>query len=522
MLRKHTWLKCSTILVGIVIVLGGASPVYAHGFGDRYDLPVPLWLYLAGAGAAVAFSFVVIGVFVRGTPGLHGYPRFDLLRWPVGRFAAHTASLFVIKLASVLLFVLLVLTGVLGDQAPDENLTPTFVWVIWWIGLAYLSAFVGNAWALLSPWKIIFGWADSLYRRLNSGERLSLEFSYPRRLGVWPGVVLFGVFAWVEVVYPGSADPGTLAKLAFAYSFLTWVGMGFFGKHTWLRYGDAFSLAFGYLSRFSPTEVRIRNQAICDACSSECRNRDGECVDCYECFELAESDEREWNLRPFAAGLVSNEEVTPSQMVFVLLLLATVTFDGFTATPAWATIVRNSISSFWFLGGHALTAVSTVGLITFPFLFLAVFWGFSALMTAFAGAGTSVGNLARTFIYSLIPIALAYHLAHFFSFLLIQGQLIVPLASDPFGFGWDLFGTTEYQVDIGIINARLAWFTGVAAIVIGHIVAVYVAHLFAVRLFTERWRALRSQYPMLGLMVGYTMVSLWILAQPIVETATNP
>ena len=516
-MSKHTWVRWAATLVAIAIALGGTSPAYAHGFGDRYDLPVPLWLYLAGAGAAVALSFVIIGVFVRGTPGLHGYPRFNLLRWPAGRLAAHPATLFVIKLASALLFVLMVLTGLLGDQKPSQNLTPTLVWVMWWVGLAYLSAFVGNAWALVNPWKIIFGWAEGLYRRVDPEEQLSLDLPYPQWLGIWPGVVSFGAFAWVEIVYPGSAEPANLARLALAYSLVTLVGMVLFGKHTWLRHGDAFSLAFGYLSRFSPSEVRVRDEEVCDACSVECRNRDGECKDCYECFELAENDEREWNLRPFAGGLVSHEKVTPSQMSFVLLLLATVTFDGFTATPAWETIVSDTYSSFSFLGGQALTGVGTVGLIVFPILFLGVFLGFSALMAVFAGARTPAGDLARAFIYSLIPIALAYHFAHFFSFLLIQGQLIVPLASDPFGFGWDLFGTSDFRVNIGIINARLAWFTGVAAIVIGHIVAVYVAHLFAVRLFPDRERALRSQYPMLVLMVGYTMVSLWILAQPIVS-----
>ena len=125
--------------------------------------------------------------------------------------------------------------------------------------------------------------------------------------------------------------------------------------------------------------------------------------------------------------------------------------------------------------------------------------------------------MARAFVFSLVPIALAYHLAHFLSFLLIQGQLIIPLASDPFGFGWNVLGTAGYQVNIGIVDARFAWFTAVAAIVAGHIIAVYLAHVIAIRTLRDRPLTLRSQYPMLGLMVGYTMVSLWILAQPIVE-----
>ena len=126
-------------------------------------------------------------------------------------------------------------------------------------------------------------------------------------------------------------------------------------------------------------------------------------------------------------------------------------------------------------------------------------------------------DMARLFSYSLIPIALAYNIAHYITLFLIQGQLIIPLASDPFGSGWDLFGTANYSLNISIINARILWFLSVALIVIGHVLAVYLAHRVAIRTFTDRTIALKSQYPMLSLMVVYTVVSLWIIAQPIVE-----
>ena len=117
-----------------------------------------------------------------------------------------------------------------------------------------------------------------------------------------------------------------------------------------------------------------------------------------------------------------------------------------------------------------------------------------------------------------MPIAVAYHLAHYLSFLLLAGQLIIPLASDPLGFGWDLFGTTLYRLDIGIIDARFVWLTSVASIVLGHIIATWLAHETALTIFKTAARARRSQYPMLCLMIAYTVTSLWILAQPIVET----
>jgi hypothetical protein len=125
--------------------------------------------------------------------------------------------------------------------------------------------------------------------------------------------------------------------------------------------------------------------------------------------------------------------------------------------------------------------------------------------------------IARSFAFTLVPIAIGYHVAHYFTFLLIQGQYIIPLVSDPFGFGWNLFGTAGYRVDIAIVDARFAWWTAVTAILIGHIAAVYLAHVKAMQVLDTRRLALRSQVPLTALMVVYTFVSLSILAEPIVE-----
>ena len=504
----------------LVVVLAAAgvaliaNPVAAHGFGERYDLPVPLWLYVAGAAATVALSFVMIGFFVRKPSPSHHYPRLNLLRWRAGRALVHPAVLLPVKGASAALFLLVIAAGLVGDPVPERNLAPTVVWVLWWVGLAYLSALVGNVWALINPWNTIFGWAEGLYRLFGIPGELSFRRPYPRRLGVWPALLLFLAFAWIELVYAGSAVPARIAQLVIVYSVITWGGMLLYGREEWLRHGEAFSLAFGLLARFAPTEVRVAGVSVCDGCPVECKDMDGQCIGCASCFHRASPGERQLNLRPWAVGLLRNETVSPSLMLFVVLLLSAVTFDGFTATPLWSRIVR----SLWSVAPD-LTVIGSLGLALFPVLFIGVYLAVTSLMTAAGGRRLPVQDMARAFVFSLIPIALAYHLAHFLSFLLIQGQLVIPLASDPFGFGWDLFGTAGYRVNIGVINARHAWFAAVAAIVLGHVVALYLAHVIALRTLRGRVAALRSQYPMLALMVGYTMVSLWILAQPIVETA---
>jgi hypothetical protein len=126
-------------------------------------------------------------------------------------------------------------------------------------------------------------------------------------------------------------------------------------------------------------------------------------------------------------------------------------------------------------------------------------------------------EIVRSFAFTLVPIAIGYHLAHNHTFLLIQGQYVIPLASDPFGFGWNLFGTAHYRVDIAIVGATFAWYTAVIAILTGHIAAVYLAHRKAIEIIDTRSAALRSQVPLTALMVVYTFVSLSILAEPITE-----
>ena len=252
--------------------------------------------------------------------------------------------------------------------------------------------------------------------------------------------------------------------------------------------------------------------------SGDCPDQSGECTNCYECFQ--EASEPQCNIRPYAMGLSHNEKVTNDGLAVVVLLLATVTFDGFSATAGWVDFQSAVVNVFSgqldYAAFDSRTLADTMGVLLFPVAFFLTFLVFTYFVAGVTGGELGAWDLARAFAYSLIPIALAYNIAHYITLLVIQGQLIVPLASDPFGIGWDLFGTAAYQVDIGAINARVVWYLSTSLIVVGHILAVYLAHLAAVRLFVDRSTAITSQYPVLALMVMYTVVSLWIIAQPIV------
>jgi hypothetical protein len=390
------------------------------------------------------------------------------------------------------------------------------VWVVWWVGLAIVAAFVGDLWALINPWRTLFAWAEALWRRLSGGRALAFGLPWPEAAGVWPAVVLLLAFAWLELVFPEPAVPANIAWMALAYSAITWTGMLLFGRERWLRHGEVFAVFFGLLARFAPLEIRVEGARPCAACGLGCRDLDGACVNCAACFAHAAPSEREWALRPYAVGLLRNEPVPVSMVAFVLLVLAAVLFDGLSATPAWWAFEDRLLAALAPAGLSPLVT-RTLGLIGVWLAFVGAYGAICRIMAAATEERLPAGAIARRFVLTLVPIAIAYHLAHYLSFLLIQGQYVIPLASDPFGRGADLFGTAGYRVDIAVVGARFAWYLAVVAIVVGHIVAVFLAHVQAMVILPERRPALRSQVPMTALMVAFTVISLSILAEPIVE-----
>ena len=465
-----------------------ATPAAAHGFGQRYDLPIPLAYYLVGTAAAVAVSFLIVALFARERAPSHRPIDVDLLATPIGRVLASPLPVFALKFVALAAFIITIVAGLRGDQNPYRNIAPTLVWTIWWIGLAYVSALLGNLWAVINPWRTIFEAAETIYRVVRGRSELSLRLPYPPALGVWPAFVLLLAFAWIELVYPNPSVPRVIAWLAIGYSTLTFAGMLLFGCRRWLERGEVFTLVFGTFARFAPLELRTGAQ-------------------------------RALRLRPFGAGVLDAGAVSTSMMAFVLLLLASVLFDGALGTPEWGLLERALAADLPGPGDLKLTLLRTAGLVAFWLVLFGAYIGTAALMSIAVGGHVAPLAVARHFALTLVPIAIGYHVAHYLTFLLVQGQYIIPLLSDPFGFGWDLFGTAAYRVDIAVVGARFTWYAAVTAILLGHIAAVYLAHRKAFELVDTRAAALRSQVPLTALMVVYTFVSLSILAEPLVERA---
>ncbi len=472
------------------------APALAHALPTRHELPVQLQHYLLAAGAVVALTFLLLAFGARHGDGHRDHPRVELGRSAATRAAA-AALRWSLRALGLAAFLIIIAAGLFGTQQPFKNIAPVLVWVVWWVGLAFVCSLLGNVWPHLNPWSTLFAAADRI-----AGGRIGRapRRAWPARLGSWPAVCVLLVFAWMELVWTGAERPRALASAILVYSAVTWAGMAVYGREVWLERAEAFTIFFGIVGRFAPISAG------------------------------GEDPDPAGTLRPHAVGLTARGPQTASRLAFIMLMLAVVTFDGLRETPLWerlaeAALGAPALAPAWQglleVGIDPHAALVSAGLLVMPLLFLGAYAATCRISAWAAGRGghggrpASTGETMRVFALSLVPIAIAYHFAHYLAYLLLAGQIAIPLLSDPLGLGWNLFGTTLYRFDIGIIDARTVWQVCLVAIVLGHVAAVYLAHRGAVLLHAQR-PALAGQAPLAALMVAYTMSSLWILAQPIV------
>ncbi len=432
----------------------------AHGIGSVQDPPIPQWLAYYGGAAVLVLSFAALGALWR-TPILERERLRPLFRVPASALRVLLGAL------GLALFVVVFAAALVGERSVGTNLAPTFIWVIFWLGLVPLTILLGNVWAWLNPWRA----AADLVAWCWDRARLEWEppFTYPERLGRWPAAFLLFCFAAMELAYTDPSDPRMLALAVAIYSWITWVGMAAFGRELWLRNGEAFTVYFGLLSRLSILTLRERRLALRGPLDNVARDRE-----------------------------------PPGTVAFVAVMLGSVAFDGFSRTSFWQDRLFRIDSELGAIGFNLLGLVA----------------GIAFVACAYVGAvevarriGRERARLEQAFIGSLIPIALAYVVAHYATLLLVQGQLAIPLASDPFGYGWDLFGTLDYRVNVQPLSADQTWYLQAGALVLGHVLGLVIAHDKALALFGSSKVALRTQYAMLGLMVLYTVGGLWLLSR---------
>lgn len=344
--------------------------------------------------------------------------------------------------------------------------------------MTYAVSLFGNIWEKINPFKTIFEFIESSYMHITKKE-LSPLSNYPLSWGFWPAILFFFQYRLIENADIGAEIPHTLGLLILFYSAITFLGMIYFGKKNWLKYCDPFSVFFHLLSKFSILET------------------------------ISTDNHKKINLRLPGLGLLEKENINFSLVVFVLFMLSSISYDALKETSVWYSQIMSL-----FKAGIPLVIIHALGLIVLCILFILVYLFFCFLIKRATKIKRDYSTIIFGFLFSLIPIAVAYEIAHYMTLLLIEGQRIFYLISDPFGFGWNIFGTNTLKVNYGVVNFSILWNLQVILIIIGHIIGIYIAHSASIDIFKQKEEALRSQYPMLVLMILYTLFSLWIISQP--------
>lgn len=469
-------IKRSALTAAMVVTVAAVTSevALAHGVQGRAETPIPVSAFFWAAAIVLVVSFGALALGWR-RPLLTHVPWTPLP--PVANAFLRSGALLGVLRALTLLTTLAVLAVALfGSTRLGENLSSVAIFVVWWIALIPLSLLFGDVWRVVNPWVTIAklaGVPDRTTRRMSP------------LLGLWPATLLLVIWGWLELVYPTTAEPRLIGACIIGYSALTLTGMWLYGTERWLDRCELFSVYTRVISSLSPWETRSSING-------------GPAI----------------GIRPPLIG-VTRVAGEPAQVAFITALIATISFDGLSGSELWARrdvagadrLISLGLEPFW-----AGIVVASIGLI----VTIAVI---SAAYEATAGATSRLGHLRTTarvatdFAYTLIPIAVAYAVAHYFTLFVFQSQDIVRLVSDPFGTGANLFGTADSQIDFQLVSANLIWAVQVGAIVLGHVASLALAHDRALAVAPTHRLALRSQVPMLVLMVMLTVAGLWSLSE---------
>lgn len=459
------------------------SPVLilAHAVGGRADLPLPAWMFGYGAAAAVVVSFAALALFWP-TPRLEGGTRERVLadtKAPLLRALAGLA-----RATGLAVFALVMVSAAVGSDSPRANPVWVMVFAVLWVGMHFVSGLGGDLWRVVSPFDTLAAIGQRLLagrqrrREPTGGEETGeqpedddeddWDGDGRRDPGYWPAALGLLVFVWVELAYPDAAEPRALFVLMASYTVAMLAGAARWGRE-WLREGEAFAALFGIVAHVAP---------------------------------LHRGDDGRLRLRAPFAGL-ARLEWRPGLEAVVLVALGSTSFDGLSRTRIWLDLTSD-------LSGNSATLAKTAGLL----------WAIGTVTIAYAVAmrvaahlvdeRLSSEELRAAFVHSLVPIALAYAVAHYFSYLLLEGQTSISWVSDPLGRGWDLFGTATRTVNYTFVSPLTVAYVQCLAIVVGHVAGVVIAHDRALVLFDKR-HATRSQYPLLGAMVLFTVGGLYLL-----------
>jgi hypothetical protein len=506
-------------------------------------------------GASVLILLLSFAVFerrgerdARRTPAPRGYWRLDLTHWSAIHRALKSRWLQpFVQVPVVIGFVAVIVCGLVGSQEPGRNIAPVLTWNIWWIGLIFMVLFFGNLWCFMCPWTAIPDWV--MRRSLVKVRQIaSLRRRYPRfRLWMWPAIVLFAFVTWLEIIFDAANRPWLTSALAIGMVALSWLLLVVYERKAMCRYVCFVGRVSGQYAMMGMLELRRRDDAVCKRCTTKdcfrgnergypcpthefmgAMNENQYCTLCTECVKSCPHDNIALNLRSSGADVLYPHRARIDEAYMALLVFIVSAFHGAAMIPLWMEwedALRGGLIDLQvaLLGGDLLGfGGSHGGTLTFTLMMIAcvvspglLYLGLCSLMRWASGRrDVSVRRIFVRFSYTLLPIALFYHLAHNSVHVFWEWSKLRRLISDPLGWGHDLFGTARAPLT-ALWSPETIWYIQVGLVIVGHIYGIYVAQREASRVYGgDRRASLRVHVVMMFGMALMSMLSLWLLAQP--------
>ncbi|MFQ6078695.1 MAG: hypothetical protein ACE5NJ_06105, partial [Thermodesulfobacteriota bacterium] len=232
------------------------------------------------------------------------------------------------------------------------------------------------------------------------------------------------------------------------------------------------------------------------------------CIMCMECLQSCPRDNATINLRPFGVDLLKVHQARVDEAGLVLIMLTMASFHGFTMTPIWFSFT-DALEQWLGIGYVAAFTIGMAASLMAVGVFYLLLMGTTWILIH---KTIPLSELLLKNAYALLPIALFYHLAHNVMHFAEEGGKIISAISDPFGWGWNLFGTASLPVG-SPISIYMVWYLQVLLIIIGHVWSLYIGHRVAVHLYGDQ-RSVKAEFPLFVAMVSYSLVSLFLVAQP--------
>ncbi|MFQ5815601.1 MAG: 4Fe-4S binding protein [Candidatus Hydrothermarchaeaceae archaeon] len=467
------------------------------------------------------------------------YLKFDVLRLgPLKRMLRARPFQFLVQLPFVFLLLLVIAAGLYGTQLPGWNLATVGVWAVWWSGIIFLVLFFGKIWCTSCPWIAIGDWIQrkSLWRK--SDEPLNSNIRLPKKLrNLYPATALFAVLTWLELGLFITYRPQFTAYAIMFFVFLAVMSSLVYEGRSFCRHLCFIGAIQGVYSMISPMELRSRDRDVCRRCKTKDCLRGNErgygcpvrvypgtmrennyCVLCTECIKTCPYDNVSVNIRPIAQDLMGARRGRLDEAFLIITLLGLTSFHGITMLPAWLNWATRALAT----ESAVYYGVFSVLELCFIFIPMGVIYVTSGLSRVLAGNhDVSTKSLFINYAYAFRPIAMFYQLAHGTMHLGAEGQRLIPVLSDPLGFGWDLFGTAGAGVEPLLTMAQIGY-VQYLLIFVGQMMGIYIVFKISMRIFGNKKQALRSLIPVAFLMLIFTLLNAWtLIGQPMVmRTAT--